>query len=152
MQINGIDEKDNQIIEILLNNGRISYSDIGDKMGLSRTAVKNRIKALEDRGIIKGYKAVIDPLATPEMVPFVVNIETEAENFEDAKQAFMESRETITLVQTTGNCHLTAICVAEDIPTMRVFVNGMYKKVPGIRSISAHSVLEVIKGSVVPEK
>lgn len=151
MQINGIDEKDNQIVNILLKDGRMSYSDIGEQVGLSRTAVKNRITELERRGVIKGYCAVIDPLSTPEMVPFLVNIETEPEHFEDAKQAFVESKETVTLVQTTGNCHLTAICVSEDIPTMRLFVNGMYKKVPGIKYINAHSILEVIKGSVVPE-
>ena len=40
MKINGIDEKDNQIINLLLEDSRMSYSDIGDRIGLSRTAVK----------------------------------------------------------------------------------------------------------------
>ena len=152
MQINGIDEKDNQIVNILLEDGRMSFTDIGEKVGLSRTAVKNRIAALEKSGIIKGYRAVINPLETPEMMTFVVNIETKAESFEDAKNAFVEAPETVTIVQTTGRCHLLAICVSQDIKTMRVFVNKLYKAVPGIVSISAHSIMEVIKGSVIPEK
>lgn len=151
MQINGIDEKDNQIVNLLLKDGRMSYSDIGERVGLSRTAVKNRITALENSGIIKGYRAVIDPHQSPEMMTFVVNIETKPECFENAKQIFAEADETVTLIQTTGNCHLVAICVSESIKSMRIFVNRIYKTVDGILSINAHSVLDVVKGSIIPE-
>lgn len=50
MHINGIDEKDNEIINLLLKDARMSYSDIGEKVGLSRTAVKNRVAVLEKNG------------------------------------------------------------------------------------------------------
>lgn len=49
---NDIDGIDNMIIELLLKDGRISYSEIGEHIGLSRTAVKNRISALEEKGIL----------------------------------------------------------------------------------------------------
>ena len=52
MKLNGLDEKDNQIVNLLLENARMSYSDIGDVVGLTRVAVKNRIKALEEKGVI----------------------------------------------------------------------------------------------------
>lgn len=52
MHINGIDEKDNEIINLLLKDARMSYSDIGEEIGLSRTAVKNRVANLEKNGII----------------------------------------------------------------------------------------------------
>jgi DNA-binding Lrp family transcriptional regulator len=152
MQIHGIDETDNRIVQLLLEDGRMSYSDIGEKVGLSRTAVKTRMAALERSGIIKGYKAIIDPQAAPEMMTFVMNIETKAENFEECKQIFCDAKETVTIVQTTGNCHLVAICISPDVQTMRKFVNSIYKSVPGILSINAHSVLDVVKGSIIPEK
>ena len=50
MNINGIDKTDNRIIDLLLEDGRMSYSEIADRVGLSRTAVKNRIDALEKSG------------------------------------------------------------------------------------------------------
>lgn len=152
MQINGIDEIDKRIVNLLLNDGRMSYSDIGEEVGLSRTAVKTRISSLERNGIIKGYKAVIDPMSAPEMTTFVVNIETKAEDFEECKRIFVEAPETVTIVQTTGNCHLVAICLSQDLKTMRTFVNKMYYKVPGILSINANVVLDVIKGAILPEK
>lgn len=152
MHINGIDEKDNEIINLLLKDARMSYSDIGEKIGLSRTAVKNRVTALERSGIIGGYRAVINPQESPEMMTFIVNIETNPEFFDNAKQVFAEAPETVTLIQTTGrNCHLVAICVSEDVKTMRDFVNHIYRTVSGILSINAHSVLDVVKGSIIPE-
>lgn len=151
MRISGIDEKDNEVVNLLLKDARMSYSAIGKTVGLSRTAVKNRIEALEKNGIIGGYRAVINPHESPEMMTFVVNIETAPEHFESAKRIFANSPETVMLVQTTGNCHLVAICVSEDIKTMRTFVNRIYRTVDGILSINAHSVLDVIKGSIIPE-
>ena len=76
MIFHGLDNLDNIIVNLLLEDGRMSYSDIAEKVGLSRTAVKNRIKSLEESGIIKGYKAVINPENAPEMMTFVTNIET----------------------------------------------------------------------------
>lgn len=152
MHISGIDETDNRIVNLLLEDGRMSYSDIAEKIGLSRTAVKTRIASLERSGIIKGYKVIIDPQAAPEMMTFIINIETRAEDFSECKRILAEAKETITVVQTTGSCHLVAICLSPDVKTMREYVNKTYKTVPGIQSISAHSVLDVIKGSVIPEK
>ena len=151
MNFHGLDNLDNLIVNLLLEDGRMSYSDIAERVGVSRTAVKNRVKHLENSGIIKGYKAVINPENAPEMMIFVTNIETQAEHFEECKRIFAESEQTVTVVQTTGNCHLVAICLAPDVKTMRDFVNRIYKAVPGILSINAHSVLDVVKGSIIPE-
>lgn len=152
MIFHGLDNLDNLIVNLLLEDGRMSYSDIAERVGVSRTAVKNRVKHLENGGIIKGYKAVINTENAPEMMTFVTNIETEAAHFEECRRIFAESEETVTVVQTTGNCHLVAICLAPDVKTMRNFVNRIYKSVPGILSINAHSVLDVVKGSIIPEK
>ena len=151
MHINGIDEIDNEIINLLLKDARMSYSDIGEKVNLSRTAVKNRVAVLENKGIIAGYRAIINPQESPEMMTFVVNIETKAEHFDEIKQLFANREETVTLIQTTGNCHLVAVCVSESVKTMRDFVNMVHKEAIGITYISAHSVLDVVKGSIIPE-
>ena len=152
MNAHGLDNLDNRVGNLLLEDGRMSYSDIAERVGVSRTAVKNRVKHLENSGIIKGYKAVINTENAPEMMTFVTNIETEAAHFEECRRIFAESEETVTVVQTTGNCHLVAICLSPDVKTMRNFVNHIYKSVPGILSINAHSVLDVVKGSIIPEK
>ena len=151
MYLSSLDKVDNAILNLLLNDARMSYSDIGEKVGLSRVAVKNRVVAMERAGIIKGYKAIIDPHSAPETMTFVVNIETKPENFEECKRVFVEATETVTVVHTTGNCHLVVICLSPNVKTMKEFVNNLYRTVPGITYINAHSVLDVVKGSIIPE-
>lgn len=150
MQTNGIDEKDKQILHLLCNNARMTYSQIGEQVGLSRTAVKTRVSALEKSGIITGYKAVIDPLACDEAMSFIVDIEIKPEHFDKAKGQLAGLQETVLLVQTTGKCHLTAICVCDSVQTMKELINSACKTISGILSINAHSVLEVIKGRLIP--
>jgi DNA-binding Lrp family transcriptional regulator len=151
MYINGIDEKDNEIVRLLLQDARMSYSAIGEKVGLSRTAVKNRVTALEKSGVIGGYRAVVCPQKSVGTITFVVNVETNPEHFDNALQAFAQAPETVTLIQTTGrNSHLLAVCAAEDVNGMRDFVNHMYRTVNGILSIDAQAVLDVAKGSLLP--
>ena len=61
MYLDGLDELDQKIIRLLIENARISYSDIGEETGISRVAVKARIQALEKRGIIEEYTTIINP-------------------------------------------------------------------------------------------
>ena len=61
MYLNGLDELDQKIIQLLVKNARMSYSDIGEKIGISRVAVKARIQTLENKGIIEEYTTIINP-------------------------------------------------------------------------------------------
>lgn len=51
---------DRNIVQMLSQDGRISFADLGRHVGLSTSAVHQRVKRLEERGVIKGYRAVID--------------------------------------------------------------------------------------------
>jgi Lrp/AsnC family transcriptional regulator, leucine-responsive regulatory protein len=54
-----MDEKDKQIIEILKDDGRAGYGEIGAKIGLSEGAVRKRIKTLSDEGVIRKFTVKI---------------------------------------------------------------------------------------------
>ena len=53
MFLDGLDELDQRIVRLLIENARMSYSDIGKAVGISRVAVKARVQALERRGVIE---------------------------------------------------------------------------------------------------
>ena len=55
MFLDGLDELDQQIVKLLIRNARMSYSEIGQKIGISRVAVRSRVQALEQAGIIEEY-------------------------------------------------------------------------------------------------
>lgn len=51
---------DRRIVELLAADGRMSFADLGREVGLSTSAVHQRVKRLEERGVITGYRAEID--------------------------------------------------------------------------------------------
>lgn len=55
-----MEEIDGKIISLLTVDGRLSFTDLGKATGLSTSAVHQRVKRLEQRGIITGYQAQID--------------------------------------------------------------------------------------------
>jgi Lrp/AsnC family leucine-responsive transcriptional regulator len=55
-----VEETDRLILTLLAADGRMSYTDLGKSTGLSTSAVHQRVKRLEQRGLIKGYGATID--------------------------------------------------------------------------------------------
>ena len=56
-----IDEIDAKILELLQGEGRMKRSDVADEVDLSISAVSERMRKLEERGVITGYKAIVDP-------------------------------------------------------------------------------------------
>jgi Lrp/AsnC family leucine-responsive transcriptional regulator len=58
-----VEEIDRQILGLLARDGRMSFTDLGKSTGLSTSAVHQRVRRLEQRGVIRGYAAVIDPEA-----------------------------------------------------------------------------------------
>ncbi|MEU0938330.1 MULTISPECIES: Lrp/AsnC family transcriptional regulator [unclassified Embleya] len=55
-----MEDLDRQIVKLLLQDGRMSYTDLGRATGLSTSAAHQRVRRLEQRGIIRGYAAVVD--------------------------------------------------------------------------------------------
>ncbi len=55
-----MEETDRQILRLLAADGRMSYTDLGKATGLSTSAVHQRVKRLEQRGLITGYGATIN--------------------------------------------------------------------------------------------
>jgi Lrp/AsnC family leucine-responsive transcriptional regulator len=58
-----LDRTDLTILRLLQEDGRISNAEIARRVGMAPSAIYNRIQKLEDRGVIRGYTALIDPRA-----------------------------------------------------------------------------------------
>jgi len=58
--VEDLDEHDRQILRLLGDDGRMSYTDLAKATKLSTSAVHQRVRRLEQRGVIKGYSAIID--------------------------------------------------------------------------------------------
>jgi Lrp/AsnC family transcriptional regulator, leucine-responsive regulatory protein len=58
-----VEDLDRRILALLSRDGRMSYTDLSKATGLSTSAVHQRVRRLEQRGVIKNYTAVVDPEA-----------------------------------------------------------------------------------------
>jgi Lrp/AsnC family transcriptional regulator, leucine-responsive regulatory protein len=56
----GMDAKDRNIIRLLDEDARLTYADIGERVGLAGSSVHDRVRKLERAGVIRGYRADLD--------------------------------------------------------------------------------------------
>lgn len=61
MTVESLDDTDWRLLEALQQDGRASYADLGRAVGLSPSAVTERVRRMEERGVITGYRCEVDP-------------------------------------------------------------------------------------------
>jgi len=74
---------DQHILTLLAGDGRMSYTDIGRATGLSTSAAQQRVRRLEQRGIIVGYHAELSPAALGRTLTAFISIRALNNNSDD---------------------------------------------------------------------
>ena len=145
MYLDGLDELDRNIVRLLIENARISYSDIGEKVGISRVAVKARIQALEQRGIIEEYTTVINPQKISGAVSCYFEIETSPNCLPEVTE-ILSRHDTVTQIyRVTGKDKLHVHAVAASAEEMETFLHTVIDQLPGVISCSCNIILSRIK-------
>ena len=145
MNIDGLDALDNKIIDVLKENARATFSEIGERVGLSRVAVKNRIEIMEQSGIIQGYKAIVNPTKVPQGVAFTIDVEAMPEMYQEVVEVLARDKFLRQVYSTTGESRLHAIGFAPNVTTLESHVNYLFKNTKGIRRLSWNLLLTTIK-------
>lgn len=145
MFLDGLDKLDQEIVSLLIENARISYSDIGEKIGISRVAVKARIQALEQRGIIEEYTTIINPQKISGAVSCYFEIETTPNSLAKVTE-LLNVNDTVTQIyRVTGKDKLHVHAVASSAEEMEVFLHTVIDPLPGVISCSCNMILSRIK-------
>ncbi|SFU20425.1 Lrp/AsnC family transcriptional regulator [Mesorhizobium sp. YR577] len=69
-----LDDIDRRLLEILINDARISLKELAAQVGLSSPSVSERMRRLEERGVIRGFTVEIDPKALGYQLQAIVRI------------------------------------------------------------------------------
>ena len=145
MFLEGLDELDQQIVRLLIANARMSYSEIGQQVGISRVAVKARIRALEQRGIIEEYTTIINPQKISGAISCYFEIETLPDSFAQVV-SLLDQNETITQIyRVTGKNKLHVHAVAASSEEMEQLIAQVIDPLPGIVSCNCNIILSRIK-------
>ena len=145
MYLNGLDELDQKIIQLLVKNARMSYSDIGEKIGISRVAVKARIQALENKGIIEEYTTIINPQKINGAVSCYFEIETKPDSFKEVTDIFNKNNIVTQIYRVTGRDKLHVHAVASSNEEMERFLHDVIDTLPGVLSCSCNIILSRVK-------
>ena len=138
-----MDDTNKDILRLLKNNGRMSFTEIGERLGISRVAVKKRVAKLEDEGIIRGYKAVIHHEGAVKMF---MEITTVDDNNEDLLEYLNRTGYVTELYIMTGTNNIHATCVAPEVSELKYLTKMVRKNfTDSIKKIECHAVKEVIK-------
>ncbi len=141
-----MDEKDRTILEMLLKDGRISYSQIAKKLGISDTAVRKRIKNLEKGGTIKGYTIQVDPHEIGYKCVAIIGIDTESEKFHDVAMQLVNMDEVKCLDITSGENMVVVEVWARDGESLAKIMSEKIGKIPGVKRLHSSVVLQKLKG------
>ena len=143
--LDGLDKLDQKIIRLLIENARISYSDIGEETGISRVAVKARIQALEKRGVIEEYTTIINPQKISGALSCYFEIETKPEYLAQVTDILYKNNTVTQIYRVTGRDRLHVHAVASSGNEMEYFLHNVIDTLPGIIGCSCNMILSRIK-------
>ena len=114
-----LDEIDQRIIEILIENGRMSYVDIGKELNISRVAVRDRVNNLMENGIIEKFTAVINAEKVGKSVSAFFEVDCEPAFLVEVAQKLADNPSVVSCYQMTGPSTLHMHCLLYTSPSPR---------------------------------
>lgn len=145
MYLEGLDELDRKIVKLLIKNARMTYSDIGEQVGISRIAVKTRIQSLEQRGIIEEYTTIINPQKISGAVSCYFELEIAPDTLSQVTKLLSENEIITQIYRVTGKNKLHVHAVAASSEEMEHLTREVIDPLPGVISCSCNIILSRIK-------
>ena len=149
-----IDVTDRRILGVLQEDGRLSNQDIAARVGLSPAACWRRIRALEERGVIRRYAAQLDRRALALDLCVFVHVSLsrhEARNVGRFEKAITQRPEVLECHATTGDADFLLKIVVQDIRSYDRFLEQFLFGLPGIAQVrSSIALREVKSGTALP--
>ena len=145
MFLDGLDELDQKIVRLLIQNARMSYSEIGQQTGISRVAVKMRVQALEQKGVIEEYTTIINPQKISGAVSCYFEIETRPDALMEVAEILRQNDTITQIYRVTGKSRLHVHDVASSNEEMEALLYGTIDKLPGVLECTNNVILSRIK-------
>ncbi|MFD1706002.1 Lrp/AsnC family transcriptional regulator [Siminovitchia sediminis] len=140
-----LNETDKRIIEILLENARISYTDLAKEIGLSRVAVQSRIQAMIEDGVIERFTAVVNPIKVGIQVSAFFNVDVEPKYLNEIAEKLAIHPAVTSLYHMTGPSTLHMHGVFKNMKEMEEFLLETLYSTKGIMRVDTQMLLKRYK-------
>lgn len=143
-----LDKFDCRILEELQRDGRLTNTDLADRVGLSATPCLRRVKALEQRGVIKGYRAELDRAQVNLGLTVMVGVKVNGHRDDSAtaiQEAFKAMPEIVSCHLVSGEADFLLEVVVADLKGYEELLLGKLLKLPMVKDIRSSFVIRTVK-------
>ncbi|QUQ65776.1 Lrp/AsnC family transcriptional regulator [Kutzneria sp. CA-103260] len=142
-----MDDVDRSILAVLEQDGRISNADLAARVGLSPSPCLRRVRRLEETGVIRGYRALIDPAAVGRGLRVFAGVRLVRHARADVvafEQAVLKLDEVVHSHHVTGNYDYLLQVEVADLPAYEDFHANRLASLPGVAAVSSYVTMKTL--------
>lgn len=140
-----IDEIDIKIMSKLLENARMSNSDIAKGLNLSEATVRRRIKNLVEKGILRGFSVYIDYRLIENTVKSYVHIKAQSDMVDKLIKKIGNHKRVVALYRVTGHYDLLCVTLFVGMSELQEFIDT-FLKMDGVKEVETQIIMTAYKG------
>ncbi len=140
-----LDERDRIIIDMLTKDARTPFTEIAKVLGISETAVRKRVKALEEAGVIKQYTVVVDPSKLGYNLVSLTGVDTLPEKIFEVANKLKEFEFVKSVYLTSGDHMIMAEVWAKDGEDLSDIISNKIGSLEGVTKVCPAIILEKLK-------
>ena len=142
-----LDPIDTEIIAMLQEDGRRSFSDIALAVKRTEVTVRRRVKRLKDEGYIKRFTVVLDPLKIGKSIRAIIRVKTVMKHATSVSKKLSKFKEVNEAYFLDGACGLIMMVTVNDLTELYQFLEKRLGTVEGLGDAETCIVLEEIKSA-----
>ncbi|MEV8116132.1 Lrp/AsnC family transcriptional regulator [Streptomyces xiamenensis] len=143
-----MDATDRAIIAELERDGRLTNVQLAQRIGLTTGPCLRRVQRLEADGVIRGYRAVVDPAALGRSFEVLLDLTLDSQasgTVEHFERTLSEAEEVIELRRLFGSPDYFARVAVADLVAYEAFLSGRVMTIPGVRNVTSHFTMKNLK-------
>lgn len=143
-----LDAIDCKILEVLQRDGRISNVDLAAEVQLSAPQCFRRVRALEERGVVRGYRALVQAAALDLGVTAFVSVNIAGEAFERVRAIeglLRDLPEVLEIHTVSGDCDYLLKVVTRDLRSLSHLLTDRLMQIKGVADVRSMVCLEEVK-------
>jgi Lrp/AsnC family leucine-responsive transcriptional regulator len=142
-----MDDVDRSILAVLEQRGRIRNAELAAEVGLSPSPCLRRVRRLEETGVIRGYRAQIDPVALGRSLRVFVGVRLMRHAHADVvafERAVVQLRDVVYSHHVTGNYDYLLQVEVADLPAYEDFHATRLATLPGVAAVTSYVTMKTL--------
>jgi Lrp/AsnC family leucine-responsive transcriptional regulator len=140
-----LDKTDIKLLRQIEMNARQSFAELGEQVGLSKTPCWQRVQKLEADGVIRGYRAQVDPKQLGLNVHAFVHATINASKYTEFETAVQRHSSILQCFTTAGEADYVLHVLVRDLAALDELLRGEISHLPGVQRIVTTVCMKTIK-------